>query len=193
MGMPATPTYWTVDMLESLPDDGQRYEIIDGELFVTPAPAPRHQLILLELTLLLGNYLKRSRAAAALYAPSDVRHGNRRHVQPDCFVLRLANDRLPAYPFAISDLLLAIEVNSPGTVRLDYRVKHDVYLEEGVGEYWVVNPEVRNITRWRQPDESGEVLMDKISWKAPDLDEPLVIDLPSFFASALRREGPGQA
>lgn len=45
MGMPATHTDWTVDMVDALPDDGQRYEIIDGELFVTPAPAEGHQLI----------------------------------------------------------------------------------------------------------------------------------------------------
>src|SRR5688572_6713092 len=51
MGMPATPTVWTVEMLDSLPDDGQRYEIIDGELFVTPAPVPAHQLVLVELIL----------------------------------------------------------------------------------------------------------------------------------------------
>lgn len=189
MGMLATPTFWTVDMLESLPDDGQRYEIVDGELFVTPAPGLRHQLVLLDLILLFGNYLKSSGAAALVHSPSDVRRDNRRHVQPDLFVVRLAGGRVPAYPFAISDLLLAIEVNSPSTVRLDYHVKHDVYLEEGVVEYWVVNAEARNVTRWRQGGQPGEVLMREVTWKAPDLDECLSISLPAMFASALNREG----
>jgi Uma2 family endonuclease len=192
MGMPATPTFWTVDMLDSLPDDGQRYEIIDGELFVTPAPAPRHQLVVLELLRAIASYLDGSVAAAVLLAPSDVRRGNQRHVQPDIFVLQLVDGKLPAYPFAISDMLLAIEINSPNTVRLDYRVKHDVYLEEGVGEYWVVNPEARNVTRWRQIDVTGEVLIREVRWQAPDLDKPLVIELPTMFTSALRREGPEQ-
>jgi Uma2 family endonuclease len=192
MGMPATPTFWTVDMLDSLPDDGQRYEIVDGELFVTPAPAPRHQLVVLELLRAIASYLDGSVAAAVLLAPSDVRRGNQRHVQPDIFVIRLVDGKLPAYPFAISDMLLAIEINSPNTVRLDYRVKHDVYLQEGVGEYWVVNPEARNVTRWRQLDVTGEVLIREVRWQAPDLDKPLVIELPSMFTSALRREGPEQ-
>jgi Uma2 family endonuclease len=192
MGMPATPTFWTVDMLDSLPDDGQRYEIIDGELFVTPAPAPRHQLVVLELLRAIASYLDGSVAAAVLLAPSDVRRGNQRHVQPDIYVLQLVDGKLPAYPFAISDMLLAIEINSPNTVRLDYRVKHDVYLEEGVGEYWVVNPEARNVTRWRQIDVTGEVLIREVRWQAPDLDKPLVIELPTMFTSALRREGPEQ-
>jgi Uma2 family endonuclease len=190
MGMPATPTIWTVDMLESLPDDGQRYEIVDGELFVTPAPMPPHQLILMELTYLLATYLRASREALLIASPSDVRRGKRRHVQPDGFVIRLDNGRLPAYPFAISDLLLAIEVNSPGTVRLDYQVKRELYLDERVGEYWILNHEARNLTRWRQGYETGEVLTREVSWRAPDIDQPLVIDLAALFARALSPVGP---
>ena len=190
MGMPASPTIWTVDMLDALPDDGQRHEIIDGELCLTPAPMPPHQLVLMRLSLLLGKYLEQSRVAMLIATPADVRRGKYRSFQPDGFVVRLADGKLPAYPYAPSDLLLAIEVNSPSTVRLDYRVKKRVYLEDGVGEYWVVNTEARNVTRWRGCAEPGDVLMDEISWQAPDLDHPLVVDLPVMFADALRPTEP---
>ena len=57
MAMPASHAGWTVDMLDALPEDGNRYEIIDGELFVTPSPSPRHQEAIAELHALLRPYL----------------------------------------------------------------------------------------------------------------------------------------
>src|SRR5690349_21772990 len=115
MAMSATQADWTVDMLDALPDDGQRYEIIDGVLHVTPAPGLAYQFIAGHLYHLLKLYLRGSSVARALISPSDVRRGNRtrNRVQPDVFVVRLVDGKLPPYPFAMSDLLLAIEVPSP--------------------------------------------------------------------------------
>ena len=61
MAMPAQPTEWTVEMVRALPDDGNRYEVVDGELFVTPAPSLIHQRAILELAYLLGPYLRDQR------------------------------------------------------------------------------------------------------------------------------------
>ena len=70
--MPMLKRHWTVDDLADLPDDGQRYEIIDGELFVTPSPSLRHQEAIGELYLLLRAYLSRERVGYAYFAPADV-------------------------------------------------------------------------------------------------------------------------
>ena len=78
MAMPALPAEWTVDMLDALPDDdGQRYEIIDGELFVTPAPREIHQLVVGHMYYVLKAYLRGSSVGRVIGSPSDVRRGDR--------------------------------------------------------------------------------------------------------------------
>src|SRR6476646_2574003 len=72
MAMPAQPTQWTVDMVRALPDDSTRYEVIDGELFVTPAPSVVHQRAVLELALLVAPYVRAHRIGEAIISPADV-------------------------------------------------------------------------------------------------------------------------
>src|SRR5438046_7820927 len=76
MGMPAAHANWTVEMLDALPDDGQRYEIIDGELYVTPAPSDVHQLVVGEFFTRLHAYLRKSQLGRAMLSPADVRKGD---------------------------------------------------------------------------------------------------------------------
>src|SRR5438067_13279241 len=103
MAMPAEYTEWTVDMLDALPDDGQRYELIDGELFVTPAPSDVHQLVVGALAGRLRSYLRPSTVGRAIHSPADVRRGDRRRnrLQPDVFVVRLTEGKRPPYPFEL--------------------------------------------------------------------------------------------
>jgi Uma2 family endonuclease len=189
MGMPAVlHDNWTVDMLDALPDDLQRYEIIDGMLYVTPAPSDDHQFVSGEFFVCLHEYLRGSSIARALYSPADVRRGDRtrNRVQPDVFAVRLKDGKVPAYPFGLGDLLLIIEVQSPSNPTLDYQVKRRLYLKEGVAEYWIANPEARVVSRWRGVDDPGEVLSERIEWRAPGAVTPMVIDTPALFAAALR-------
>lgn len=187
MGMPAAVTSWTVDMLDALEDDGQRYEIIDGQLFVTPAPSDVHQLVVLELATRLSAYLRPASLARVMTAPADVRKPDRKRnrVQPDVFVVRLTDGKRPPYPYDLSDLLLTIEVESPGNPELDYRVKRALYLTHGVPEYWVVNAVAQIVSRFRSVDDPGEVFGQRITWHPAGMAEPLVIDLPALFADAL--------
>src|SRR3954463_6139910 len=83
MHMPQLKGAWTVADRDALPDDGNRYEVIDGELFVTPAPAWRHQDAAFRLHRLLDDYLNRERVGHAFEAPADVVFSPRRGVQPD--------------------------------------------------------------------------------------------------------------
>jgi Uma2 family endonuclease len=187
MGMPATYTDWTVDMLDALPDDGQRYEIIDGVLYVTPAPLDVHQLVVGEFHVRLHGYLKGSSIGRVLVSPADVRREDRKRnrVQPDVFVVRLTDGKRPAYPYDLADLLLVIEVESPSNPLLDYQIKRPLYLAAGI-EYWIAKPDARVVSLWRGADDPGEILSERIEWQAPGMTEPLVIDLREFFDEALR-------
>jgi Uma2 family endonuclease len=186
MAMPATHTDWTVEMLDALPDDGQRYEIIDGELFVSPSPGEIHQLVAGHLYAVVKEYLRGSSVGRAMISPSDVRRGDRtrNRVQPDVFVIRLIDGKRASYPYEMSDLLLAVEVPSPGNPSYDYHVKRKLYLRGGVGEYWVLNADARNLSRWRGAADPGEVLSERVEWQPAGMATPLVIDLPAFFDEA---------
>ena len=187
MAMPAARVEWTVEMLDALPDDGNRYEIIDGELFVTPAPTDVHQLVVGALYSRLRAYMRPTSVGRALASPSDVRRADRsrNRVQPDVFVVRLVGDARPPYPYDISDLLLAVEVESPSNSAYDYQVKRGLYLRDGVPEYWIVSPEARTFARWRHLDDPAELLTQRIEWQPEGVSLPLVIDLPEFFEDAL--------
>ena len=186
MAMPATIVDWTVDMLDALPDDGQRYEIIDGELFVTPSPRDVHQFVVGELYAWLREYLRGSGIGKPVVSPSDVRRGDRtrNRVQPDVYVMRLSDGKRPDYPYELHDLLLVVEVASPSNPRLDYQIKRDLYLRENVGEYWIIHPDALNVSRWRGRDDPGEVLSKVIEWHPAGMSQPLVLDLEEFFTEA---------
>jgi Uma2 family endonuclease len=188
MAMPAVRTEWTIEMLDALPESSERHEIIDGELFVTPSPGMDHQFLIGELYVPVHEYLRRFPVGRAIFSPSDVWRGERRinRVQPDLFVLRVLDGMRPAYPFAMKDLMLAVEVVSPGNPRLDYQVKRELYLRNGIPEYWAFSPEARNVMRWRDRAEPGEVLSERLEWHPTGATEPLIINLPELFDRAFR-------
>lgn len=187
MPVHADRTDWTVDELDALEDDGQRYEVIDGVLFVTPAPKDTHQFVVAELLGRLHAYLRAEKLGRAMTSPADVRRGDRtrNRVQPDVFVMRVVDGKRPAYPYELHDLALVIEVLSRSSLKLDKQIKRELYLREGVGEYWIVDPDARNIVRWRSANESGELLTATLAWQLDGMSTTFQLDLPEFFAEAL--------
>ena len=187
MGMPALPTTgWTVDMLQVLPDDGRRYEIIDGELFVTPAPGYPHQRALRALFRRLDEYLRDAMSAEVIFSPADVRSGARTSVQPDLFVLRRPiRAGLHGWP-DLETLMLAVEILSPSTARADRTVKRHLYQSRGVAQYWVVDLDARLVERWRPGDDRPEILSDAIEWHAEGVKGGLTISLPALFEEVFR-------
>lgn len=187
MAMQVRQTDWTVEMLDALPDDGDRYELIDGELFVTPAPSDVHQLVVGALHARLRAYLRPFPVARAFVSPSDVRRPDRRknRVQPDIFAVRLTDGARPAYPFEQADLLLAVEVESPTTRAYDHQTKRKLYLANGVPEYWIVSPETLTFARWRTPGDAAELLTSRIEWQPAAMPAPFVLEIPEFFEDAL--------
>jgi Uma2 family endonuclease len=95
---------------------------------VTPAPREIHQLVVGHLHSLIKAYLGKSPVGRVLVSPADVRRGDRarNRVQPDVFVVRLTDGKRPTYPYDLVDLLLAVEVQSPGNPHLDYQVKREL-------------------------------------------------------------------
>ena len=185
MAMPAQPTEWTVAMVRALPDDGNRYEVIGGELFVTPAPSWTHQRAVGELYRILVPYLEAHAIGDAIIAPADVMFGPKDIVEPDLFVVPLIDGKAPRGWEQVGRLLLAVEVLSPSTARTDRRDKRDLYQRKGVPEYWMVDIDGRRVERWRPDDSSPETLTEALVWQPDRFTEPLVIDLRAYFGRVL--------
>ncbi len=131
----------TVADLESMPEDGHRYELIDGTLLVTPAPNTRHQSCVAQLLIILGSAAGSD--VKVLPAPYDWVAGPSTLFQPDVLVARRADlgpERLERPP------LLVIEVLSPSTRRIDLATKRMAYADAGVAAYWLVDPDVPSLT-----------------------------------------------
>jgi Uma2 family endonuclease len=133
--------------LDSLPDDGHRYELIDGTLIVSPAPVLRHQLVLSTLFQVLAASCPFS--LRVLTAPADVVLADDTVVQPDLLVARrkdLEGAKLTTLP------LLAVEVLSPSSRLIDLNLKRARYERAGVPAYWVVDPEELSLQAWELLD-----------------------------------------
>ena len=181
MGMPLPHTEWMVDMLNALPDDGNRYEVIDGELFVTPAPSNVHQRAVQELVAMLLPFAKQLRLDL-LHAPCAVTFSDRREVQPDVLVMPRMSDGQFAEKFTdVGVLLLAAEVLSPHTRRTDRAVKRPLYQDEAVRDYWMVDTDARTIERWGPTSARGEIFADTITWQPLDARAPFVFDVVQYF------------
>jgi Uma2 family endonuclease len=143
--IPVREDGFTVDDLEDLPDDGRRYELVDGVLLVSPAPRWEHQDACLQLAMLLTagcpDHLH-------VFAPTpDVREGRRTSLQPDVCVVRrtdlVRGERYLGVP------LLAVEVLSPSGEGIDRLLKRQVYARMGVRHYWIVDADEPSITALR--------------------------------------------
>ncbi len=132
---------WTYADYARLPDNGMRYEVIEGELFMSPAPRPVHQEMILNLASEMHFFLKKAKKGKVFVSPIDVVMGDlATPVQPDIVFIRqerlaMVGDRIEGVP----DLL--VEVLSPGSRVMDRREKFELYAQVGVAEYWLVDPD----------------------------------------------------
>ena len=186
MGMPNTAERWTADMVRALPNDGKRYEVVDGELLVTPAPSARHQRAVTGIGARLWIYLRGGAWGDVMTSPADISFREDRLVQPDVFVapLGVGGRKLRQWS-EIRALLLAVEVLSPSTARADRQVKRRLYQEERVGEYWIVDLDARVVERWRAGDDRPEIVAGTLSWRPEPSVAPFELELPLFFDEVL--------
>jgi Uma2 family endonuclease len=185
MGMPDVLERWTAAQVRELPEDGNRYEVVDGELLVTPAPRFDHQDAVARLWRLLDDYLQIVPVGYPTISPADVELDPHTLVQPDVFVVKLVAGRRPKNWADLQGLVLAVEILSPSSARADRAVKRRRYQREGIPEYWVVDVDARLVERWRPGDERPEILSDELTWQPDTSRERLRIDLPAYFARVL--------
>jgi Uma2 family endonuclease len=138
---------WTYEDYLRLPDDGRRYEVLRGVLYVSPAPSVRHQFAVAELGRLLGNFVAKHELGLLLPAPVDILlpRNLATPVQPDLVFLP-GPRRAGAWGANFAGVPpLVIEVLSPSSRRVDQKVKLAIYQEAGVLEYWLVDPQERAV------------------------------------------------
>lgn len=122
--------------LAEMPDDGHRYELVDGTLIVTPAPIIRHQVAVANLMRVLA--AAAPPGSVVLPAPVDIKVSDTTALEPDVVVLDRPD---PSAKFMTAPPLLAVEVLSPSTKRFDVLLKRSVYEDFGVPSYWIVDPD----------------------------------------------------
>lgn len=181
MHMAAAQRVWTVEDVLALPDDGNRYELIDGGLLVSPSPRLPHQAAVFAIQQQLRAYLRTQPVGYDFHAPADLRFGPRTLVQPDVFVAPPVDGRRPKEWVDISTLLLVVEIVSPSTAFNDRGIKRMLYQRVGIPDYWIVDLLARRVERWRPPDARAEVCAESISWRPFGSSAPLVLDLPALF------------
>ena len=185
MGMPQAAHDWTVQRVHALPDDGNRYEVVDGELLVTPSPTFHHQDAIFALARRLDPYVRSTGAGYLSLSPADIELDERTLVQPDLFVFELPGGRRPEGWKDITKILLAIEVLSASTARADRHVKRRRYQRHGISEYWIVDLDSRLVERWRPSDDRPEILSETLTWQPSESAAPFELDLAAFFAEVL--------
>jgi Uma2 family endonuclease len=173
----AATKVWTLEDLDALPDDNNTYELVHGELFVTPAPTNDHETIAVRLARALEPYVA-SNDLGYIYRPRAVIQHDGSQVEPDLMVRRPGETSLP-WDKAPMPVLVA-EILSPSNKRRHRQAKRAFYGEAGVPEYWIVDPITYTITSVR-PGEADVVAATRLSWYPIGATEPLVVNVPGVF------------
>ncbi len=163
------------------PDDGKRYELVQGDLYVTPSPSPVHQRISRRLTRLLVDYFEGRSIGEVFDAPIDLILTNRDVFVPDLLVVgdpkHISKRAIEGPP------LLVVEILSPLTRKQDCGVKARRYAELGVEHYWIVDPDRKRVECHRLSGGAFRRLIDaegETKLEHPDWDG-LVIDLAALW------------
>jgi|SRR3990172_6681289 len=143
----------------ALPADGRRYEIHDGELSVTPAPSPQHQIIIANLFRVLDAHVRAKGSAIVLFAPLDVILSDSSIVQPDIVYLDSARLNLISHRGIEGAPTLLVEVLSPSTTVIDRSTKRQLYRRYGVPYYWIVDPEGHTVEAYSLSEGEYQLVM----------------------------------
>jgi len=157
---------FTIDMLDDFPDDGSRYELLEGSLIVTPSPSFDHQRVATRLATILANAVG---SEADVVAVGAIQRGDNTQLQPDILVLP------GSYP--------------PKTNWREFRgwwlaveVMRAAYLALGVEEYWLVDLRTRSVEVWMPGEATGVIVNDVLEWRPRSLGRPVVVDLETVFS-----------
>ena len=188
MAMPALRTRpWTIEEVEELIERREgytpRYELVDGELLVTPGPSNRHQLIAFELAILLRTYVLEHRIGDVRLGPGVVKLDPSSYFEPDIYVVPAVNGRRQASSVLVTRLLLAVEVLSPSSARHDRITKRRYFQSHGVPDYWVVDTEAHALELWQPGDDRAALVAERLSWHPQGASAPFELDVAALFAA----------
>ena len=184
MVMPSSARVWTAAEVRALQDESRpwpRFELIDGELLVTPSPRRVHQRAVGELFLALYPYVTRHSLGLVEFSPADIELVPETIVQPDIFVSPLIDGRIPRDWRDSTRLLLAVEVLSASNARADRVTKRRFFTRVAVTEYWVVDTDARIVERNLPGVTTVEILDEALVWSPAGASEPFTLDLAVFF------------
>jgi Uma2 family endonuclease len=176
-------TRWTYSEFARLPNDGNRYEVIDGELYVSPSPQPRHELISQRLNRQLDNFVHEHDLGWILTAPVDVLFAEGEYVAPDLIFVRrervgiITERGIEAAP----DLI--VEISSPSSRTLDRGPKLRQYTRFGVPLYWIIDPDGARVEVYRLSEfpSAPSVAAETLTWTPVPTGPTLTIEVPPLF------------
>lgn len=171
------------DYLE-LPDDGKRYEILDGDLEVTPSPTTTHQRVSRDLGRILDDYVRKEELGEILYAPTDVILAPTTIVVPDLVFIAAARSKIITKRAIEGPPDLLVEILSDSTARRDRTRKASLYFRYGVPHYWLIDPDARILETYergkRRYRRTGRYSGDSTAHAEPF--EELVLDLRNVWS-----------
>lgn len=174
---------WTYEEFARLPDDGNRYEVIAGELYVTPSPRSLHQRIVSRLDRTLGSFAEEHELGEVIVGPLDVLFAEENYLAPDLVFVRSGRDIVSDRGVEEAPDLI-VEVLSPGTAKRDRGIKRERYAHFGVPEYWVVDPVAKRIEIHRLNEghvQPAEIAGESLIWQPIPGGPSLTLDLGKLF------------
>ncbi len=181
MGMPlASDDLWTVERVQALPADGNKYELVWGELLVSPSPRLLHQRVVDRLDHLLDTYCRAHQLGEVFDVAADISWSADTLVQPDVFVISKRDAGAREWS-DVKHLDLVAEVLSPRTAKHDRFQKRKLYQSQGVGTIWLVDAERRFVEVWTPDAIFPTRETERVHWHPEGASAPLVIELAELF------------
>ena len=188
MAMPAVrPHRWTRAEVDHLVDERPgytpRYELVAGELLVTPAPSRRHQRILVRLLVLLEPYVTKHKLGEIFWGPAELPLVTGERYEPDLFVIPFVDGRPAPDDLELTPAVLVCEALSPGSARHDRLTKRYAFQRNGVPDYWIIDGDAEVFEVWRPADERPAIVDERLVWLPAGATKPFELDVRGFFAS----------
>lgn len=185
---PRPDTRLTYDDLVALPDDGRRHELIDGDHYVTPSPNTRHQRLVIRLAGAFTTHLAaHPDQGEAFIAPFDVLFSEFDVVEPDLLFVAADQSDIVTAKHVRGVPALVVEILSPGTRRVDEKIKYRLFERVGVREYWLVDPELDLVKVYRRAADGTLPRVAELSAEAGHiLTTPIVPGLVVALADLFR-------
>lgn len=179
MAMPALLPRYTIEDLANFPDDGYRYELVEGHLLVTPKPLPPHEMVTWRLARLFTAWtLDHPGIMVLLGGTLDIAPGT--HLEPD-LLLMPEFTQVPAKWLGVSGHLLAIEVSGRGSRIYDRDYKRPAYLAAGVREFWRVDLRDRCLYVATADAPAERVVTAEVTWSPPDGGRGVTVQIDALF------------